>query len=154
MGLLDEAIREHLDLKRRHGADPGDIARAEHEALEPIFPHEPSVEGDEVPADAHADSVPLEEHRAPEAYAEQPPAAATADASDFANVGQETVELDMQTVLDADLEHSAQAQTARPVRAPSAQAQQQDSMEWEVPGSSEPGTVAEEVPGQERLSFE
>jgi hypothetical protein len=35
MGLLDEAIREHLELKRRRGADPGDIARQEREALGP-----------------------------------------------------------------------------------------------------------------------
>jgi hypothetical protein len=33
MGLLDDAIREHLELKRRHGADPDEIARQEDEAL-------------------------------------------------------------------------------------------------------------------------
>ena len=36
MGLLDEAIREHLDLKRRRGADPAEIERAEREALGPV----------------------------------------------------------------------------------------------------------------------
>jgi hypothetical protein len=36
MGVLDEAIREHLDLKRRRGADPGEIERAEQEALGPV----------------------------------------------------------------------------------------------------------------------
>jgi hypothetical protein len=36
MGLLDDAIRQHLELKRRHGADPGDVARLEHEALGPV----------------------------------------------------------------------------------------------------------------------
>lgn len=36
MGLLDDAIREHLDLKRRHGADPTEIDRAEQEALGPV----------------------------------------------------------------------------------------------------------------------
>jgi hypothetical protein len=35
MGLLDEAIKEHLDLKRRRGADPEDVAREEREALGP-----------------------------------------------------------------------------------------------------------------------
>jgi hypothetical protein len=35
MGLLDEAIREHLELKRRHGADPTEVARQESEALGP-----------------------------------------------------------------------------------------------------------------------
>ena len=36
MGLLDDAIREHLDLKRRRGADPAEVARLEHEALGPV----------------------------------------------------------------------------------------------------------------------
>lgn len=36
MGLLDDAIREHLDLKRRHGANPAEIERAEQEALGPV----------------------------------------------------------------------------------------------------------------------
>ncbi len=36
MGLLDDAIRQHLDLKRRHGADPGDVAKLEHEAFGPV----------------------------------------------------------------------------------------------------------------------
>jgi hypothetical protein len=35
MGVLDDAIREHLDLKRRHGASDDEIARAEAEALGP-----------------------------------------------------------------------------------------------------------------------
>jgi hypothetical protein len=33
MGLLDDAIREHLELKRKHGADPNAVARQEQEAL-------------------------------------------------------------------------------------------------------------------------
>ena len=35
MGLLDDAIREHLELKRRHGADPTEVERQEQEALGP-----------------------------------------------------------------------------------------------------------------------
>ena len=33
MGLLDDAIREHLELKRARGADPDEVARQEDEAL-------------------------------------------------------------------------------------------------------------------------
>ncbi len=33
MGLLDDAIREHLELKRKHGADPGEVDRQVEEAL-------------------------------------------------------------------------------------------------------------------------
>jgi hypothetical protein len=36
MGLLDDAIREHLDLKRRRGADPAEIDQAERDALGPV----------------------------------------------------------------------------------------------------------------------
>jgi hypothetical protein len=35
MGVLDDAIREHLELKRRHGASEEEISRAEAEALTP-----------------------------------------------------------------------------------------------------------------------
>jgi hypothetical protein len=33
MGLLDDAIREHLELKRVRGADPGEVVRQQREAL-------------------------------------------------------------------------------------------------------------------------
>ena len=36
MGLLDDAIREHLDLKRRRGADPAEVEQQEREALGPV----------------------------------------------------------------------------------------------------------------------
>lgn len=35
MGLLDDAIREHLELRRKHGANEDDLARQEKEALAP-----------------------------------------------------------------------------------------------------------------------
>src|SRR3954468_9489570 len=35
MGLLDDAIREHLELKRRHGVPDDELERAEQEALGP-----------------------------------------------------------------------------------------------------------------------
>ena len=38
MGLLDDAIREHLDLKRRRGADPTEVEREEREVLGPVRP--------------------------------------------------------------------------------------------------------------------
>jgi hypothetical protein len=42
MGLLDDAIREHLDLKRRRGGDPAEIERSEREALGPVR-REPAI---------------------------------------------------------------------------------------------------------------
>ena len=55
MGLLDDAIRDHIDLKRRHGADPGEVARIESEALgparrEPVAPPPYDDETDVEPA--------------------------------------------------------------------------------------------------------
>ncbi|HKP91192.1 MAG TPA: hypothetical protein VJT75_14600 [Thermoleophilaceae bacterium] len=48
MGVLDDAIREHLDLKRRRGATDDEIARAEAEALGPARrAPSPDDEGDE-----------------------------------------------------------------------------------------------------------
>jgi hypothetical protein len=47
MGLLDDAIREHLELKRRRGGDPAEIERAERDALGPVRREpEPIVSGD------------------------------------------------------------------------------------------------------------
>jgi hypothetical protein len=43
MGLLDDAIREHLELKRLRGADPGDVAREEHAALSPMSLDQPPL---------------------------------------------------------------------------------------------------------------
>jgi hypothetical protein len=70
MGLLDDAIREHLDLKRRSGADPADIERAEREALGPVRrgPEVP-VEGVTPPdpvADPEAEHLNSEEQLAAE----------------------------------------------------------------------------------------
>jgi hypothetical protein len=45
MGLLDDAIRDHLDLKRRRGADPAEIDRAEREALGPVRRGPDDLEG-------------------------------------------------------------------------------------------------------------
>jgi hypothetical protein len=36
MGILDDAIKEHLDLKRRRGADPSEVEQLEREALGPV----------------------------------------------------------------------------------------------------------------------
>ena len=43
MGDLDDAIRDHLELKRRRGADPAEVARQEHEALAPVTRSHPVV---------------------------------------------------------------------------------------------------------------
>jgi hypothetical protein len=43
VGDLEEAIREHLELKRRRGADAAEVAREEQEALAPVTRSHPIV---------------------------------------------------------------------------------------------------------------
>jgi len=81
MGLLDDAIREHLELKRRRGADPDEIARQEDEALgDPRSGEFARPQEDEEPPAA----VPAEEDLPPEppepaAYEPEPPGAEPPD---------------------------------------------------------------------------
>jgi hypothetical protein len=56
MGLLDDAIREHLDLKRRRGADPTEVEREEREVLGPVRRRGDRVPGGDV-ALAHEDDL-------------------------------------------------------------------------------------------------
>jgi hypothetical protein len=65
MGLLDDAIREHLELKRRRGADPNELERLEREALGPVR---------RGPHDAY-DAQPDEEQRTELAYRDEEPGA-------------------------------------------------------------------------------
>jgi hypothetical protein len=59
MGVLDDAIREHLDLKRARGGDPAEIERMEREALGPVR-REPTIGSPRIDAlDEHA-PLPLE----------------------------------------------------------------------------------------------
>jgi hypothetical protein len=59
MGLLDDAIREHLELKRQHGADPGEVERQEREALGAPRQAEFAATGDE-PAEPAAEAAEAE----------------------------------------------------------------------------------------------
>jgi hypothetical protein len=81
MGLLDDAIREHLELKRKHGADPDDLARQEREALGPGMRNEfaqteSEPEAEESVAAAPAADGPVAEEPAPPLNEEAPPAPA------------------------------------------------------------------------------
>jgi hypothetical protein len=164
MGLLDDAIREHLELKRRRGADPGEIAHQERAALEPVFPpeetaadehsHEHAEDG-HVPAAAPA--VAELEHADAGLHDGHPPAEPAL--ADFSGGGQETAELDMEAMLEQDGQQQLDGSVA-PVRAgpgaagPTAGSLDEESVDWEVPGAAEDGHIPGEVPGQEHLSFE
>jgi hypothetical protein len=67
MGLLDDAIREHLDLQRRRGADPTEVERAEREALGPVRRAPESAPGAD--DEAHdSDGFESESEAEPEAF--------------------------------------------------------------------------------------
>jgi hypothetical protein len=72
MGLLDDAIREHLELKRKHGADPQDVARQEQEALGPGQRNEFAQPAAEAPEAPPAEPAPDEEEPAAIAASELP----------------------------------------------------------------------------------
>jgi hypothetical protein len=57
MGILDDAIRQHLDLKRRQGAEEDELQRLEDEAFgPPSRPGEPDFPGPAAEGDAAASS--------------------------------------------------------------------------------------------------
>ena len=159
MGLLDEAIRDHLELKRRRGADPGEIAREEREALEPVFPDEPrpaALDGEPQPGSLldeeppHGDPLTQAGHApAVDAPAEPAAAAPQAAAHEISAVGQETAELDMQAVLEQDARLAGESAAA--ADAPSALVEE-EMFEWTADRTGEP--PPEPLPGQERLTFE
>jgi hypothetical protein len=158
MGLLDDAIREHLELKRRNGADPGEVAREQQEALEPVFPGA-SAESD---GDAELSVEPVagdvgEVAPGGEAAPQAPSVADTAGdeaeheqvTSEPSSPGQETVELDMQSVLHADADGPDPASSAGPAFAGSEGSAatyepEAESLEWEMPGEG-PDTQHEPV---------
>ncbi|HXB66393.1 MAG TPA: hypothetical protein VNV42_16125 [Solirubrobacteraceae bacterium] len=96
MGLLDDAIREHFELRRRHGADPSEVMSKEQEAFGAEADRDGGLSG--VEADtlfaASRPSTMLAEDRRPKRERMR--------AGDDDGLGQPTVELDMQAVLDEE----------------------------------------------------
>ena len=114
MGLLDDAIRDHLELKRLRGADPGEVAREQREALEP---------------DTRGESVAVEEE--PETAIEEH------GAEDASNVAEETAELDMSSVLEEDTAEGlggSGGSSSSDASSPPLDDLNEDQLQWEVPG--------------------
>jgi hypothetical protein len=60
MGVLDDAIREHLELKRQHGAPEEELRRQEEEALGPVRREIEAAEEAETSGDGEAPAEPPE----------------------------------------------------------------------------------------------
>ena len=85
MGLLDDAIREHLELKRKRGADTHEVERQEHEALGP------PVRGEFAQTPQDPDAAELAEPALPAEH-ELPAEAVQAEPEPEPAVGQQTTE--------------------------------------------------------------
>jgi hypothetical protein len=144
MGLLDDAIREHMELKRLRGADPSEVARQEKDALGSIL-----REGDPVPSAApEANADPEEASPGGEDSSNTP---RTSHDADFGNVGQETAELDMRTVLDEEGEVGNPESHADPVP-PAGETGEHDEAVEDV--LEETPDFLRDTPEQDRLWFE
>jgi hypothetical protein len=170
MGLLDDAIREHLELKRRRGADPGEVAREQREALD--VEAQAAAAGRDGSEAEPALATPVAAGDSTKAGGEPADAVegAPGQLDQTAALG-ETAELDMSSVLgdeqteDADRTSPEAGGDKRAGATPT----DEDSLEWEVPGEAveaEPEAEAEEdvleetpdflreTPEQDRLWFE
>jgi hypothetical protein len=146
MGSLDDAIREHLELKRLRGADPSEVEREEREALSaPLLQPEAgdglaavdfAADDDEREHEHEQEQVQGEQAGAqpPEALAEpqprQVPAAAERHETEPPHAGGETAEIDMLTVLEGKGD-DATAEKAE-------DAVDEDQLEWEQPEPAVP----------------
>jgi hypothetical protein len=180
MGLLDDAIREHLELKRRSGADPGEIALQERAALDPVYRSEDAAaEGLESleQAPEAAPTGPLEAGdpdvaellrredavaAGPEAPEAVPGAEAAIPADDTpphgdplagsqAPLSEETAEIDMGAVLAAEDDYDGPQGDELGAAALGTQAEES---RWDFPTGQPEEPPPDPIPGQERLSFE
>jgi hypothetical protein len=121
MGLLDDAIREHLELKRRHGADPQEVARQEDEAL-----GAPGSEARHVETD-HEDDEPAAPYEEPAA------------------VHEDQHELDLPPLAEEPAEEPAHVASELPRQPPEPPEVHQPTVEYSV----EDEQAAEEPPADE-----
>lgn len=175
MGLLDDAIREHLELKRRRGGDPTEIERLEQEALGPVRRVPESAEatlepGDHVlehsePAIAYEDDHPLaftddyeepaeevgweseEPHAAPPPP--PPPPQPAAAPPPQATPAQEPSEVGGETIeYDVEAEHGAGSERAAGVEHAAAESPTGEDVLEETP------EFLQDTPDHDRLWFE
>ena len=114
MGVLEDAIREHLELKRKHGASDEELLREESAALgparqepEPVAPAVTEAEkpAPEEPADAEAQPVQQEQDVQEEQPPEQDEAPATEPAAEPAVTQEESVLEETPDFLQETPEH-------------------------------------------------
>jgi hypothetical protein len=145
MGLLDDAIREHLELKRRHGADPQEVARQEDEALGPIGGQEHHDDAEDEAPEIHEDQL---------AIVDEPPAPYDPPATAEPEPESEEQELAPPRVAEDDAEEPA-FDVQQPTVEFSLEEQEADD-EPEEPADEleETPEFLQETPEHDRLWFE
>jgi hypothetical protein len=177
MGMLDDAIREHLELKRLRGADPGEVAREEHDALGPVQREAGGAESEFAAEGAPGRAVSAEAPSGEAAADEAAPASAgwaeldendaaesgpsiyeTAESRSDPNVahaGQETVEINMEAELGGEKRATPPAPPSDGRNAPvghpahTQQPSSEESLEWEMPGDRSEDAAVEGPAGEE-----
>jgi hypothetical protein len=174
MGLLDDAIREHMELKRLRGADPSELARQEQDALGPVVREGEDEEQAFEDGSGHGETAEQDGALGPVDEGEQtagddadgdervhsgydtsgdgdgagtPPARAP----DFASVGQETAELDMRAVLGEQHEAEDRPDQVDPA---GLQGGPEEDVEPVEDVLEETPEFLRDTPEQERLWFE
>lgn len=142
MGILDEAIREHLELKRRHGADDSELRQLEDEAFGQA---ERPGDGEAAP-DPFAEA-PTEFIAAPEP-GDEPAEETKRELSDIAAL-QEAPEPEHEAEAEPEPEPEVGAEAEEIEEAPEPAEEEQPAMEHEVvpepPEPSGPSTEEREV---------
>ena len=159
MGLLDDAIREHLELKRRHGADPEEVQRQEREALGASQQRaefaQPEGEGEDAPEDAAPDEAGAEapDEAQPEPPPEPEPERDAEAAAPEPPIGQEEDPWDVEELADTP---PGADEEAEPAAAPPEEIVRPD--DEEPPAAEdvleETPDFLSETPEHERLWFE
>jgi hypothetical protein len=160
MGILDEAIREHLDLKRRRGADAGELQQLEDEAFgpptrpgEPDFPDRAEEGADgEAAAAAEAETafMPADEAIAAsdEVAVEEPEATAPAtDEHAEASLGEPLPEEPAaEEAVGDETAFFDQAGDSQELELPDLELELDDELDQELGGRSLDQPPAEELP--------
>ena len=150
MGLLDDAIREHLELKKRHGANPTEIADLEREAFGPARrgPEPLEVPGD---AQAAAPAEPEPVEVAPEPEEVVPPEVVPPEepvASEALPEAPARVERELDPVAEDLPWEDAATEAEEPLEPPAPPAAEGEDLLEETP------EFLEETPEHDRLWFE
>ncbi len=147
MGLLDDAIREHLELKRRHGADPDEVSRQEEEVLgaaQGAAEFAPSGEGADPEAKAPAEpEAPADEIEPPPEPEEAPTGA---DEDPWLDDGADEVPAD--DTLERPAAIAASEPEPEPEPDPEAEPAESEDVLEETP------EFLQETPEHDRLWFE